>query len=408
MSRVITAIIIDKDPVARGTIRDTYQEIGNVDILAETDSLIYGYELVRQNRPDMVFIDLREDTDKSLELISRIGTYFRDILIVVSGEEISLENIMACMQAGAREFLTRPLQPEDLADLIDKHRSALVLDSAGGDNTGRIITVFSNKGGLGKTTMAVNLALALSEVVGQPVALVDLNLQLGDITTFLDLIPKQTIVDIAKNIGRVDATYLESSLAHFRHGNSNLYVLADPLHVEEAEEVTADQINTVLTVLKATFSYVIIDTTTSFDSKTLTALDLADNILLVSMVNLPCIRSSQRVLTLFDRLGYDKQKVKLIINRYVPGEEITIEDVEETLEHDVFWKIPNNYFAVMTSINRGIPINSLENGKPIYQNFIDFARQLTGLLHAGAPSRESEQKAGAEKSSLISSLFGKK
>ncbi|MBK8191232.1 MAG: response regulator [Vampirovibrionales bacterium] len=410
MSRVISVIVIEGDVETRGLIRQTLGETQLVDIIAETDSLIYGYELVRQNHPDVVFIDLRADTAKTLELVTRISTHFKDVLIVISGDQIDLQTIMACMQAGAREFIRRPIQREELLGLLHKHQSHLGAESQG-DDSGRIITIFSNKGGLGKTTLAVNLAQALSEVTQQPVALVDLNLQLGDIVTFLDVTPKQTIVDIARNIGRVDAAYLETSLAKFEYGASRVYVLADPLHVEEAEEVTADQINTVLTVLKATFPYVIIDTTTSFDSKTLTALDLADNIMLVSMVNLPCIRSNQRVLSLFERLGYDKQKVKLVMNRYVPDDEISVEDVEETLDHGVYWKIPNNYFAVMTAINRGIPISSLENGQAIYQNFLGLARQVSGLLHRDDAVESEARPAGLGKKptkSLLSGLFGRR
>jgi pilus assembly protein CpaE len=240
------------------------------------------------------------------------------------------------------------------------------------------------------------------------VALVDLNLQLGDITTFLDVEPKQTIVDIARNIGRVDAAYLEGSLAQYTCKNSTIYVMADPLQVEDAEELTADQINAVLTVLRATFEYVVIDTTTSFDSKTLSALDLADHILLVSMVNLPSIRSSQRLLNLFERLGYDEQKIKLIINRYMPGEEITVEDVEETLEHEVFWKIPNNYSVVMTSINRGIPISMVDNSKPMEKNFLELAHKLSGVLpRAGSGPMPMTAPTQKETKSIFGGLFGK-
>lgn len=410
MSRIISVIVIEQDADTRGLIRRALGDTQIVEVIAETDSLIYGYELVRQNHPDVVFIDMRADTGKTLELVDRISTHFKDVLIVISGDQIDLQTIMACMQAGAREFIRRPIQREEIISLVQKHQPHIGSELLG-DDSGRIITIFSNKGGLGKTTLAVNLAQALSETTQQPVALVDLNLQLGDIITFLDVTPKQTIVDIARNIGRVDAAYLETSLAKFEYGPSSMYILADPLHVEEAEEVTADQINTVLTVLKATFPYVIIDTTTSFDSKTLTALDLADNILLVSMVNLPCIRSSQRVLSLFERLGYDRQKVKLVMNRYVPDDEITIEDVEETLDHGVYWKIPNNYFAVMTAINRGIPISSLENGQAIYQNFMGLARQLSGRIHPESAPAIQTQAAGLGKPparGLLSGLFNRK
>ncbi|MCE3235832.1 MAG: hypothetical protein K0Q50_2012 [Vampirovibrio sp.] len=410
MSENLTVLIIDEDPAVRAMIRSVFEGVNGLEILAETDSLVYGYELIRQNRPKMVFMDLRSEPGKTLEMAGRVSAYFKEVLMVVSGHEMSLDTIKACMEAGIRDFLQRPFTASDVRIVFEKHRQALIADSGIGDRTGRIVTVFSNKGGLGKTTIAVNLALALSETVGRPVALVDLNLQLGDITTFLDVEPKQTIVDIARNIGRVDAAYLESSLAQYTCKNGTLYVMADPLHVEDAEELTADQINAVLTVLRATFEYVVIDTTTSFDSKTLAALDLADHILLVSMVNLPSIRSSQRLLNLFERLGYDEQKIKLIVNRYMPGEEITVEDVEDTLEHPVFWKIPNSYNVVMTAINRGIPISMVENSKPMEKNFLDLAHKLSGVLSGAAGNGQTvaASSKGKESKSILGGLFGKR
>ncbi len=410
MSENLTVLIIDEDPGVRAMIRSVFEGVSGLEILAETDSLVYGYELIRQNRPKMVFMDLREDPSKTLEMAKRVSSYFKEVLMVVSGHEMSLDTIKACMEAGIRDFLQRPFTPDDIRAVFEKHRLALVSDAGVGDRTGRIVTVFSNKGGLGKTTIAVNLALALSETVGSPVALVDLNLQLGDITTFLDVEPKQTIVDIARNIGRVDAAYLEGSLAQYSCKNGTVYVMADPLHVEDAEELTADQINAVLTVLRATFEYVVIDTTTSFDSKTLSALDLADHILLVSMVNLPSIRSSQRLLNLFDRLGYDPQKIKLVVNRYMPGEEITVEDVEETLEHPVFWKIPNSYNVVMTAINRGIPISMVENSKPVEKNFLELAHKISGVLPSalGGGHVAAMPSKGKESKSILGGLFGKR
>lgn len=410
MVQQVPILIIDEDPAARALIRTTLSEVQGIEVLAETDSLVYGYELIRHNRPKMVFIDLRNDPAKTLDVVKRISSYFKETLVVASGTDINFEMLKACMEAGVRDYLPRPLQAQDIKSVLEKHRLALTVDVETGDRSGRIITVFSNKGGLGKTTIAVNLAISLSEAIRRPVVLVDLNLQLGDITTFLDIEPKQTIVDIARNIGRVDQAYLEGSLAQYTcpANGATVYVLADPLHVEDAEELTADQINAVLTVLKATFAYVVVDTTTSFDTKTLTSLDLADEILLVSMVNLPSIRSSQRLLNLFDRLGYDPQKVKLILNRYIPEEEITVEDVEETLEHPVFWKIPNHYQVVMTAINRGVPIAMVENNKILEKNFQDLAHHLSGVIRPGgglSPFGAAPQKK-EPKSILGGFLFG--
>ena len=398
-------LIIDEDADSRDLIAGTLADIPGVEILAETDSVVYGYELIRQNRPGMVFIDLREDAHKTLDVVKRISTYFKETLIIVSGETMNLEMIRACMESGVRDFLQRPLQAAEVRAVFEKHKLALLADTQIGDRTGRIVTVFCNKGGLGKTTLAVNLALSLSRTVGSPVALVDLNLQLGDITTFLDVEPKQTIVDIARNIGRVDAAYLESSLAEYTdEQGGKVFVMADPLHLEDAEELTADQINAVLTILRATFEYVVIDTTTSFDSKTLTALDLADSVLLVSMVNLPCIRSSQRLLNLFERLGYDPQKIKLLINRYLPDDEITLEDVEDTLEHPIYATVPNNYPVVMNAINRGVPVSHIENSKQVDKAFMDLAAKISGVVRR----QIATQATSTESKGLLGGLFGKR
>lgn len=425
MPSQIQVLIIDQDPAIRTMIRETLTASEYFTVMAETDSLVYGYELIRQNHPQLVFVDLREDQQKTLEVVNRISTYFKEVLIVLSGPEPTMDLALACMQAGAREYVQRPFTAEQVKDAVSKHYTSLTVEQTQGDDSGRIITVFSNKGGLGKTTIAVNLAVSLSQVMKKPVALVDLNLQLGDITTFLDIEPKQTIIDIAKNIGRVDATYLENSLAEYsladpQNGDAKVYILADPLNVEEAEEVSAEQINAVLTVLRASFDYVIVDTNTSFDSKTLTALDLADDILLVSIVNLPCIRSSQRLLSLFQRLGYDPQKIKLIINRFVDGEEIGLEDVEDTLEHPVFWYIPNAYQAVMTAINRGIPVAAVDGGKALLKNFIDLAYKVSAKMNRSTPGtakspelndgRTQEKGSSSLTMGLIKGLqgFGKK
>lgn len=401
----ISVIIIEADKDSRELLKSTLADIDDVEVLAETESLLYGYEMVRQNQPKLVFIDLRQDIGQVLSIIERIATYHQETMIFASGENLTLDTLKACMQAGVREFLARPLTAEEIIGDIDRHRGQLLADREAGDLTGRLITVFSNKGGLGKTTVAVNLAVALSEVTDKTVALIDLNLQLGDVTTFLDIEPKQTIVDIARNLARVDKAYLESSLALYETDKAKVFVLADPVQVEEGEEVTANQINSILTILKASFDYVVVDTTTSFDAKTLTALDLADHILLTSIINLPCIRSTQRVLMLFDRLGYAREKIKLLINRYMPNEEITAEDVEETLEHPIFWKTPNNYMTVMSAINRGAPIPTVNDESPIWESFLGLASRLAGLIRPKKKKAEDNSQQTGLKLGLLSKIL---
>lgn len=403
MSEVLSVVVIDNETETLATIKKEFQEIDYINIVAESENIAVGYDLVMKHKPHIVIIDISENVDWSLGVIQRISSHLKETMIFVSADETNMEVALKAMRAGAREFLARPINMTELMGAMDKAQEFVMTQNA--DFTlGSIYTVFSNKGGIGKTTTATNLAICLTEITGKRVALVDLNLQLGDVTTFLDIQPTYDISYIVKNISRVDEAFLLSTMEKFE--DYELYILADPPYAEQAEDISSEQINTVLTVLKSIFDYVIIDTTSSFDSKTLAALDLADRILLVSMVNLPCIRNTQRCLDLFDRLNYPKEKINLIINRYLPTDEISVEDVEDTLEHPVYWKIPNNYFTVMAAINRGVPINQIEEDSNIALNFKQLTKQLSGVEFKSADvSQVSEEKKSS--SSLLQSILNK-
>jgi pilus assembly protein CpaE len=403
MSEHISIVIVESETEALLTIKSELDKLDYVKIIAETDNLAMGYEVILRNHPDIVIINISENLEWALNIVEKTSTQLKDTLILVSSSETNLDVARKAMRAGAREFFARPINTDELIQAIEAAKG-LILSKYSKSTSGELYTIFSNKGGIGKTTIATNMAISLCEVTGQSVALIDLNLQLGDVTTFLDIQPQYDISYIVKNISRVDEAFLKSTMEKF--GDYELYILADPPYAEQAEDISSEQINTLLTVLKSIFSYVIIDTTSSFDSKTLNALDLADRILLVSMVNLPCIRNTQRCLDLFNRLSYPKDKINLLINRYVPTDEITVEDVEDTLEHPVYWKIPNNYFTVMAAINRGVPINLIEETSNIALNFKQLARQLSGVQETIEEFEDTEQE---KKSAfpLLQSLMNK-
>lgn len=370
----VPVIIIDSDDGSRFALKGNLEKNQSINIIGDYNNLITGYNAVVQEKPGIVFVDITENSTLALEIIEKISVKHKSCFIFVCSYESSTEIIMKSMRAGAREFFTKPIQFHDLNIAIEKAR--VVISSEFMDNSsGKIITVYSNKGGIGKTTIASNLAVSLAETTKQKVALVDLNLQLGDVTTFLDISPSFDISYVASHLNRIDEAFLLSTLERYK--DKNLYVLADPPYLEQAEDITTEQITSVLGILKLVFSYIIIDTSSSFDNKTLCSLDLSDNILLVSMINLPTIRNCQRCLDLFKRLDYSEDKIKLVINRYMPNEEISIEDVEDTLGHPVYWKIPNNYFTVMSAINKGLPISVINPNSNINHNFMELAALMS-------------------------------
>lgn len=369
----LSMMIIDSDIDSREDLKLLLEQFHQIEITGEFDNILAGYGAVIQDKPQIVFIDLSENIDLGIETIEKITYKNKNTVILVSSDNVNTELVLKTMRAGAREFLTKPVMIEDLSVALKKAK--ILLENNEDNAAGQIISIFSNKGGIGKTSIAVNLAMKMAELTEKRVCLVDLNLQLGDVTTFLDITPSFDISYVVTHLSRIDESFLLSSLEKYK--NRELYILADPPNVEQAEEISSEDITSVLSMLKDLFAYVIVDTSSSFDIKTLTCLDISDVILLISMVNLPAIRNCQRCMDLFQRLEYRPDKIKLVVNRYNEEEEITIEDVEDALGHEVYWKIPNSYFSIMSAINKGVPVSSIAPNSYIDTSFTELAAKLT-------------------------------
>lgn len=374
----ISAVIIDTEPQSIELLSLYIKELDYVQVNDTFTDIVNGYNFILEHRPALVIIDISKKTELALDIINKITINHKTCKIIVISSNCATDTIIKAMRAGAREFLPKPIIKEDLTTAIDKLRSQ-ISGSSPESNKCRVITTFSNKGGIGKTALATNLALELANITKEKVALIDLNLQLGDITTFLDINPSFDISYVIQNLSRIDETFLLSTLEKYK--DTSLYILADPPYLEQAEDITAEQISTLWKVLKETFSYIVVDTGSNFDGKTITALDNSDLILLITIVNLPAIRNCQRCLDLFERLGYEKEKTKIVLNRYMENDEIKVDDVEDVLGQKIFWKIPNNYFTIMSSINKGIPVSLVNSDSNISQSYRELAAMLSDNIY---------------------------
>lgn len=378
MTNQIPTVIIDTEAQSTELLKLYLNELGYIQVTGEFSDIITGFNFIMENRPSIVIIDISHKTELALDIISKISNNHKTCKIIVTSSGYSTETIIKAMRAGAREFLPKPLIKDDFVTALSKIKEQ-VSGFHSEDKKCRIITTFSNKGGIGKTAIAANLALELANMTKERVALIDLNLQLGDITTFLDINPSFDISYVIQNLSRIDETFLLSSLEKYKE--TSLYVLADPPYLEQAEDITAEQISGLFDVLKQAFSYIVVDTSANFDGKTITALDHSDLILLISIVNLPAIRNCQRCLELFERLGYEKSKTKIILNRYMENDEIKIEDVEDVLGRKIYWKIPNNYFTIMSAINKGIPVGLINADSNISKSYRELAAMLSDNIY---------------------------
>lgn len=369
----IDTVIIDSENTSKELILNYLNDIEDINIMQQFNDILTAQDYIIENRPSLVIVDITKKTNFSLDIISKITNTIKNIKIIVLSYDTDSNTVIKALRAGAREFLIKPLIEKDFIDAVSKMKD-LVLGNINDTTKCKVITTFSNKGGIGKTSLAVNLAMEIANLTKEKVALIDLNMQMGDVTTFLNIDPSFDTSYVINNLDRIDESFLLTTLEQYN--KTSLYVLADPPDIEQAEIITSEDISTLINVLRNVFSYIIIDTTSSFDSKTITALDNSDLILLVSIINLPSIRNCQRCFDLFKKLGYSKDKIKLIINRYMEADDIKIEDVEEVLNHKVYFKIPNNYYTIINSINKGIPISDSAPGSNLSKSF----KQLASIL----------------------------
>lgn len=376
MGENFNIIIIDEDENTGNIIKSYLSSDEKINICGVFTDYEAGLETLSNTGKCVLFIDVSRNFDRAVAQIKNIKDKYKDVFVAALSDKTSTENIIKVMRAGAKEFITKPVIQTKFLETVEEIKAEYF--STEQVDTCKIISTFSNKGGIGKTSIAVNLAVELAQMTKEKVALIDLNLQLGDVATFLDLAPAFAMDYISDNINNLDDEELLKAMTRYK--NTSLYVIADPLNVDKSQDITAEQIKKILSALKRTFSYIVIDIASNIDSKTITALDYSDLILLISTANLPAIRSTQRCMEFFKKLNYGSEKTKLVLNRYMDNEEIKTPDIEEVFKQKVYWKIPNNYLTMMSAINKGVPVNEINPEANISVNYKTFATKVSDYL----------------------------
>lgn len=372
MSEKLKTVLLNFNNQGYELLKFYLSELDYVEVRDNFPDIKTAQEYITRSMPELVIVNVSEKTDYILNIVSKILSEYRDCKFLAVSDDYTANTVIKVMRTGVQEFVNYPVIKEDFFNAINRLKNSNPIIK---EKKSRVITVFSNKGGIGKTSIAVNTALELANITKEKIALVDLNLQMGDITTFLDIIPSFDISYIVKNLSKMNEDFLLNTLECYK--DTNLFVLAEPPNLEKAKQITSEQIMNLIKVLREAFSYIIIDASPSFDKKTISALDNSDLILLVTMVNLPAIRNCQRCLDIFDKLGYNVNKTQIVLNRFMENDEIKVDDVENVLNRDIYWKIPNNYFAIMSAINKGIPVSIMQPESNIAKSYQGLAVKLS-------------------------------
>src|SRR3954453_13070935 len=354
MPNVLRIAVVDPKDSSRDALKSMLLGLDTVWLEAECSRYEFFGDVVGQTNPDVGFIALDSDPEKGLELLESLAKSAPkcDLLVTSTSTDGSL--ILRSMRAGAKEFLTQPLQTEDLAAALQRVARQRSGTSGNSNPACTIIAITGATGGVGSTSVAVNLGCSLAANEANSVVLLDLDLCLGDADVFLDTIPEYTLSDVAQNISRLDLTLLKRSLT--KH-DTGLYPLPRPVQLEDARHITTDELSRVLGLLKASFTHIVIDTSKSFSELDMYALKEADQVLRVTQLDLPCLRNVLRLMMSFKENNKLYENIKIVVNRggYETGQ-ISLKKAQETFGREIFWQIPNDYRVMVEVRNNGVPL----------------------------------------------------
>ncbi|MDZ4820598.1 MAG: response regulator [Planctomycetota bacterium] len=381
MTNVLRLAIVDPSDSARDGLKTMLLGLDMIWLEAECSRYEFFADVVAQTNPDIGLISLDADPDKALKLVEQLGMSSPNCAILVVSGSTDGTLILRAMRAGAKEFLPKPVRIEDLVAALER-----VSDRRPGRGDARkagsaVIAVAGATGGVGTTSIAVNLGCALAQDPKNSVALVDLDLSLGDADVFLDTIPDYTLVDVAQNVTRLDFALLKRSLT--KH-SSGLFLLPRPVQLEDSKLITPDDMQRVFGLLKATFTHLILDLSKGYTPLDMVALEAATHVLLVTQLDLPCLRNVVRLLQSFGEVPGLKDKVKVIVNRAgLDNGQIGLKKAQETIGREIYWQLPNDYRTMVEVRNNGVPLIEQSPKAAITQSIIQLG--LTLCDHEKSP-----------------------
>jgi len=403
---LIKVLIVDDIAETRENIRKLLQFEADFEIVGAARNGQEGIDLANELQPDVILMDINmPDIDgiTATEIIREQVPHSQIIILTIQADPNYMRRAML---AGARDFLTKPPAVDEMIGAIrragdlaheerEKSKTTYTLKPGNGNapvgmnRSGKVISVFSPKGGVGTTMLAVNLAVSLQRDE-TPVVLVDGNMEFGDVMVFVNQKPKNSIVDLAPRADELDPEVIEE--VTMLHPASGIKILAGPTRPEHAENVNGDQFSKVLQYLCNFYTYVIVDCASSLTDVTLSAMDLSDLIILVTTQEIPAIKDSRMFLDLLKPLNISRDRLLFIMNKYDKRIGIKPEKVSENFKQELKIIIPFEEKVVLPSINRGVPFMLGVKSKSITRSFVSLTEAVRKRL-----SNDKEKAAVKEK-----------
>ncbi len=412
MADQIRILIVDDIPETRDHLTKLLSFESDLVVVGTAASGHEAIELAEELRPDVVLMDINMPDMDGIATTEQLATRVPTAAVIMMSVQGEADYLRRSMLAGAREFLVKPFSSDELTAAIRQvhareqekisriavaHPAAATTGPSPGRQPGRLVAVFSPKGGVGRTTLAVNLAVAAAAELGQATVLMDAAFQFGDVAVLLNLNPKgKSIADL---VPELEAGEPESLDAFLVGHSSGLRVLLAPPSPEMAELVTATAVRRVVEALRARHDLVVVDCPPAFNDTTLAVLDAADTILTVLTLEITSIKNIRLFLEVAQQLGYERSRLVLVLNRADSTLGIRVSDVEHSIGRRIDHSIVSDGRTVVYALNRGVPFVVAGRETQVAQDVIRLARAVVGASAAAAPA-EPERRATQKRSLL--------
>lgn len=358
MGSKIRVLIADDVAETRENIIKLIAFHSEIEVVGQADTGKAAIEQAAILRPDIILMDVNMPDMDGITATERLTLETPETSIIIMSVQGESEYLRRSMLAGAKNYLTKPFAGDELVEAIrqayarDRKLRSATRTEAGSIPRGKILCVFAGTGGAGKTTVAVNLAVALAKRPNARVAVVDLDLQFGDAALFMNVLPRTTIADFAAELAHSGDTAVAAYMTKF---SDAVQLLAAPFRPEQAEGIAGEHVAKLLATLRGMYDFVIVDTPKNFSETTIAALDAADSILLLALLDLPSVKNTRIAMEIMQSLGYAEEKCCLVLNRADVEGGLAVREVEEALRRQFAIAIPNESRLVRESINKGEP-----------------------------------------------------
>lgn len=389
MANVLRIAVVDPNDATRESLKAVLLGLDSVWLEAECSRYEFFTDVVEQTKPDIGLVAMDSDPEKATQLVAEIAALAPHCTLFVTSSSTDGRLILESMRAGAKEFLTEPLKEEDLVSAIKRVKRHGSGERSAAVQGCRVIAVAGATGGVGSSSVAVNLACGLAADRDNQVVLVDLDVALGDCDVFLDTIPEYTLADVAQNVSRLDLTLLKKSLT--KH-SSGVHLLPRPVQLEDVRLITPDSLQRVIGLLKTSFTHIVIDLSKSFGELDMQAIYLADDILMITQLDLPCLRNVVRLMMTFDSDDALRNKVRIIVNRVGQDSgQISLKKAQETIGREIYWQVPNDYRVMVEVRNNGIPLVQHAPKAGITNSVMQLADALCGRTREESDSGDKDK-----------------